>query len=237
MSRAKEWALRCRLELSEHKHASFVTLTYSPKELPNTLLKEDLQKFLRAARKQLRKQKREVRFFACGEYGEKFKRPHYHLIMFGIHPTKDRDLIEKAWGRGRTQCVEVNARTINYVAGYTQKKAALAFREPESTVNKDGEFYQRPFIQMSRRPGIGGNARKHVQSWKEFAVMDGVKMPVPRFLHDAWKAQATPDQIAANQLKKKLLANQRLTTLEQLAAQEQINQRKQKLTAARRHLD
>jgi len=43
---------------------------------------------------------------------------------------------------------------------------------------------------MSRRPGIGGQAREHWRSWARFAVMDGTQYPVPRYLHEAFKTQA-----------------------------------------------
>ena len=44
-----------------------------------TLSKDDLQKFFKRLRKNYGKK---VRYFACGEYGPKHYRPHYHLLFF-----------------------------------------------------------------------------------------------------------------------------------------------------------
>jgi hypothetical protein len=86
-ARAKEWALRCQLELQEHDHAVFTTLTYDEKYLPPTLNKRHLTLWLKKLRKRTGTTQ-PVRFFACGEYGEQNARPHYHAILYGLS-TKD----------------------------------------------------------------------------------------------------------------------------------------------------
>ena len=79
-----------------------------------------------------------------------------------------------------------------------QKKIGWRREEAQERVDPEtGEVYQwqPPFVQMSRRPGIGGHARQWPSSWRLYAVDDGYKMPVPRFLHDSWKAQASKEEI------------------------------------------
>lgn len=234
MAAAKSWSLRCRLELMRHEAAAFVTLTYDQANLPSTLEKRDLQLFF----KRLRKANGPFRFFACGEYGERGARPHYHGILFGIHHSS-RDLIGDTWGLGRTHTGTVTPDSIAYVAGYTFKKCGVESQKRITECDEDGVVtyeYQPPFIQMSRRPGIGGDARsRFTQSWRSYAVLDGVKMPVPRFLHEAWKNTATPQEALTLQ-KEKALGPQRETSETQRKAAEQIAIAKQNLRRDTRRL-
>lgn len=79
----KRQALTARLllEMKSHLHIYFVTLTYSDMDLPpgGSLQKRDLQLFLKRLRKNTGLK---FKYFACGEYGEKFQRPHYHILIF-----------------------------------------------------------------------------------------------------------------------------------------------------------
>lgn len=217
-----------------HEAAAFVTLTYDQKNLPSTLEKTDLQKFNR----RLRKAAGSFRFFACGEYGERGARPHYHGIYFGI-PHGSRDLIADTWGLGRTHTGTVSPDSIAYVAGYTFKKCGVESQKRITECDDDGVVtfeYQPPFILMSRRPGIGGDARSDfTQSWRSYAVLDGVKMPVPRFLHEAWKKLSTPQEALLLQ-KEKALGPQRETSETQRKAAEQIAIAKQNLRRDKRSL-
>lgn len=62
--------------MEEWKNASFVTLTYDNDSLPGDsgLHKEDFQRFMKRLRKY---SGYDLKYFACGEYGGRFKRPHY----------------------------------------------------------------------------------------------------------------------------------------------------------------
>lgn len=266
LNKTKEWALRCRLELQEHKTAAFTTLTYDNQHLPPTLTKRDLQLFLKRLRRLHEKQAKRggkknppcasppegvrsrpsndptpgtLRFFASGEYGEQTKRPHYHAILYGLRPGEDDSIIQKAWGLGHTYTLPVTPAAIAYVVGYTSKKMGDRDRQKRQTlVDPDtGELlseWQPPFILMSRKPGIGGDARKHTASWKNYAVDNGYKMAVPRFYHDAWKATATPEQIEKVQVEKRIRAQQHATTLDQLHAQGKIQEQQQAMRNAKR---
>ncbi|QCQ85122.1 replication initiator protein [Blackfly microvirus SF02] len=234
---AKEWALRCHLELQQHHSATFVTLTYNDQWLPPTLDKSDLARFLKRLRYFLGAD-RTIRFFASGEYGEKQKRPHYHLIIFGAHHQDDQRHIAAAWKKGHIDLQPVSPATIAYVAGYTSKKTRDAKDKKRTFVDSDGcEWkWQPPFIQMSLKPGIGANAKQHTDSWRAFAVHNGHPMPVPKYLHEAWKKTATPEQVQKLLLEKRERANSKLLTFQQLEAQEKINNAKQAISAAKRTL-
>jgi len=136
MERSQEWALRCIHEASLHPENCFITLTYNAENLPpdTGLRKKHLQKFIKRLRKHLGIKK--IKFYACGEYGEKNNRPHYHALIFG-HDFTDRvfygkspsgyDLymspkLEKIWGKGFVQVGNVTYESAAYVARYIMKK-------------------------------------------------------------------------------------------------------------------
>lgn len=238
MAQAHAWALRCQLELQNHRSAVFTTLTYNDENKPITLQKRHLQLWLKRLRHYA---DTHVRFFACGEYGETTNRPHYHAILYGLN-VQHRKLVELAWRTGKGQPLghirteEITPARIAYTAGYTSKKIGYKKGMVEQVDPETGEVYQwqPPFIQMSRQPGIGGKAREWVQSWRLYAIQNGHKMPVPRFLHNAWKAQATNEQLEELLIEKSKLALNRDTTKERLEAAEKIAEARQALNAGKR---
>lgn len=238
MERARSWALRCKLELEDHDSAVFTTLTYAPETEPVTLQKSHLQRWLKRFRKAVGPN-RTIRFFASGEYGEKTQHPHYHAILFGAS-VGDADLVDETWGLGFTQTKPVNARNIAYTAGYTSKKIGYLKAAAEERIDLEtGEVYhwQPPFIQMSRRPGLGATARnKYRHSWRAFAVYDGTPIPVPRYLHEAWKTTATKEDQEQLMYEKSQLSLSRDKSKERLRAKEEIAMRKQEISADKRKL-
>lgn len=238
---AKAWALRCHLELQQHPHAAFATLTYDDDRLPPTLSKPHLQRWLKRFRKKMGPA-RPIRFFACGEYGEQRERPHYHALLYGAS-IDDTRAIEDTWGMGHARVYDVTPARIAYVAGYCAKKLELNHRHVQrgtDVVDVDtGEVigqWQQPFIQMSRRPGIGGHARQWPQSWRLYAIHNGHRMPVPRFLHESWKNQASDFELEQLKEEKHQLTLTRDNTPERRKAAEQIAIAKQKEQSRKRKL-
>lgn len=148
--RQKVWVIRCILEATCHPATSFVTLTYDDEHLPATgsLEPRDLVLWL----KRLRQLQGPFRFVGIGEYGSRFKRPHYHAIIFGgttIAAT------EATWQRkgvplGSTSVSACGVGAMRYVAGYTLK--TVAWKDQ----NLSG--LQPEFFRCSLRPGIGYGA-------------------------------------------------------------------------------
>lgn len=236
-SQSQAWALRCLLELHDHQSATFTTLTYAPKYEPITLKKRDLQLFNKRLR---RKATKPLRFFASGEYGEQNGRPHYHAILYGANAATDAARIEMAWGMGNAYTVAATPATIGYTAGYCAKKynAVKGIDHDRIDYTTGEEYrYQSEFLQMSRNPGIGGNARKYANSWKDYAVLNGTRIPVPKYFHKAWEEITTEGEKEEHQAERYLrsLTKERITTAH-LNAQELILAKQKELQAEKRKL-
>jgi hypothetical protein len=139
LDRSRDWAIRCVLETEEHEENQFITLTYANEHLPRFGLNADhLQAFIKKLRRhyEYHYQHKGIRFLACGEYGEKRERPHFHIIAFNL-PLKDKEhvlttkngdklymseTLTKIWGKGRVIVGEVNWYTSAYVARYITKR-------------------------------------------------------------------------------------------------------------------
>lgn len=183
VKRSNEWAFRIVHECSKYKNNCMVTLTYNDENLPlnGTLVKSDLQKFVKRLRRHIEPLK--VRYFACGEYGSKGLRPHYHIILFGFDFEdkfffkKDKKgsllyrspTLEKLWSFGFSSIGEVNLDTAKYCAVYLQKPL-----KDKSKINQ--------FTLMSRNPGIGLIDDKYLVSDKVY--IDGKYIPTPRYYLD-----------------------------------------------------
>lgn len=129
----KEWSLRLKHELHYFEDACFITLTYDEMHVPenDSLRKTDLQKFFKRLRKDLSKKGKKIKYFACGEYGKDFGRPHYHAIIFGLSLSKeDKNDVMANWpycnwsvtGIKKGSFGLVEDGSINYVSGYINKK-------------------------------------------------------------------------------------------------------------------
>lgn len=142
---AMVWGIRMYHESTLHKRNSFLTLTYA--DSPECLNIRDLQLFLKRLRKL---SSMPLRYFACGEYGEISRRPHYHVCMFGEDfrggsfaindQLYSQPQLVEAWRHGFVSVGDFTVESAMYTAGYVNKKLG----EP------DGSFRT-----MSRRPGLG----------------------------------------------------------------------------------
>lgn len=134
------------------------------------LVKRHLQLFIKRLRKHFPEQR--IRYFACGEYGPKNMRPHYHLILFGLDlpdlvvRSKDpkngflyyeSDTIKKLWSDPKTGdsygyhlISDVTWNTCAYVARYIVKK-----QKGNNSVIYEKLNFPPEFTIMSRKPGIG----------------------------------------------------------------------------------
>lgn len=136
VNNAAAWATRAYHE-SQYVHDScFVTLTYDPDHCPKDycINKRDVQLFL----KRLRKDYNVRAYFACGEYGTRFGRPHYHILLLGFCPPdlqwhsksySGMDIytskyLESKWQMGFCPVGTCTCASAAYVARYAKKATA-----------------------------------------------------------------------------------------------------------------
>lgn len=234
------WALRCHLEAQAHQDTCVTTLTYDDQYLPPTIRRQDVQLWLKRLRKN-----HKIRYYACGEYGEQFGRPHYHAILFGLNA--ETKSIDNAWQRGITRTDNASIEAINYITHYTAKKLGWFINRKrhnrqERIDPETGELYtwEAPFQIMSRRPGLGSNAKKHYHSWATYAISQGNKISIPRYLKSAYQENATPNEQEETLYQKFKYALQRHSnqlTEQELETQEKIHYARQKLHSAYRRYE
>lgn len=120
IARAREWATRIVHESEYHQKSVFITLTYNEENLPTSLSldKTHLQKFFKRLRKGLEADGTKIKYYACGEYGENYGRPHYHAIIFGLGIDFE---FEWYWKYGFIKTGTVTYESARYVADYIGK--------------------------------------------------------------------------------------------------------------------
>lgn len=193
LERSRQWAIRIIKEQKEWKDNSFITLTYDPENLPEngSLNKIHFKNFIKRLRHHFSEQRenpetnrlkryyKTIRYFHCGEYGDKNKRPHYHAILFNVNfkdkklwkRTKSGELLyrsktlENLWPHGSSSIGNVTFESAAYVARYVMKKITGTKADEHYKIitnfsQTTGEILATEqlvpeYVTMSRRPGIG----------------------------------------------------------------------------------
>lgn len=226
-----------------HRDKCFVTLTYDDAHLPagRSLDKTHWQKFIRALRKATNAK---IRYFACGEYGDKDQRPHYHALLFGIdfpdkkfHSRNGRGetiykskRLEEIWGKGFCTIGAVTFESAAYTARYVLKKVngENASKHYETLDLATGELFerQREFILASLKPGIGGKWYERFKSDvypSDFHVLRGKRMRPAKF-YDRQLEKAEPLSLEALKFERKRSASKHKAdqTPERLAVKQEV---------------
>lgn len=174
------WIFRLKQEQKISSSVAFITLTYDDQHLryalngKPTLRKLDIQNFMKALRKeQLLYSNETLKYYAVGEYGTKYGRPHYHIIMFNLHPKTN---LKNAWKYGFIDISPARQASINYTLKYISK--------PKTKTKQDEQL--REFSLMSK--GIGKNyltpaiINYHSQLENCYLTTEnGYKMPLPKY--------------------------------------------------------
>ena len=212
--RSRDWAIRCMHEAQLHDSNCFITLTYSDQYLPSdrSLHYEHFQKFMKRLRKF---SKVPIRFYMCGEYGEKLQRPHYHACIFGYDfpdkkfltktPSGDflytSEILSKLWPFGITSIGSLTFQSAAYVARYIMKKITgdQSFNH-YNEVDQDGVIVNSrvpDFTRMSLKPGIGAGwlEKYHSDVYPhDHVVVKGRPTSVPRY-YDKLVKRASADHL------------------------------------------
>lgn len=243
INKAQQWAIRCAHEATQHEENSYITLTYNDENLPydGSVNIIHFQQFMYRLRKSLKPKK--IRFYHCGEYGDKTERPHYHALIFG-HEWADQkfyknnkngdklyisETLNKTWGHGNCYIGLVTFQSAGYCARYIMKKqTGKHTQEHYQHVDEiTGEIYDRcpEYSSMSRRPGIATSwyAKYATDIFPHDYVItpEGKKIPTPRFYEELYKKtnEDTHRTIKGNR-KIKARKNSANSTTERLAVRE-----------------
>lgn len=200
ISKSREWSIRLLHELTYQEKAGFFTFTYDEEHLPKNgeISIDELQRLFKRIRKD-----HEVKYYACGEYGENYGRPHYHAIIFGLGP-KDIIEIKKYWKKGMVKIGTVTYESCRYVCDYINKYVDGPMAD---------QMYgkkQKPFKIMSKGIGfsfLANNLKQLAQ--REYITHKGIKLALPRYYHSYIKQNFTKktglmDRIKLIQRSKKL---------------------------------
>ena len=167
LERSRIWAMRCLHEASLYDNNCFITLTFNDDYVMPSLDKSIFQKFMKRLRRMFPDAR--IRYFMCGEYGDKLSRPHYHACLFGfdfpdrvLWSVRDNvrlyrsSILEKLWcdpkngnSFGFSTVGDVSFESAAYVARYCMKKVT----GEKADAHYNGR--QSEYVTMSRRPGIG----------------------------------------------------------------------------------
>ncbi len=188
LATSRMWAVRCMHEAFTQREAGkqncFLTLTFSKKHLSESGSIETriIQLFIKRLRK---KHGNGIKFFQCGEYGDKNRRPHYHVLLFGFDfkdkvfwknsngiPLYRSPGLEKLWPYGYSTIGDVNFQSAAYVARYITKKItgdcltdkkSKWYRHYENIDKETGVVYDLVPEKISMSNGIG---RKYYNKYK-----------------------------------------------------------------------
>lgn len=243
LRRSRNWAIRCMHESSMHPLSSFVTLTYDSVSDPS-LCYRDFQLFMKRMRKS---SVSPIRFFAVGEYGSDFQRPHFHALLFGKW-FDDRkrhsktlfrsDALERLWPHGYSTIGDVTFQSAGYCARYCCEKVTGPMAEDhyKRVDVRTGEIVPvvPEFAHMSLRPGIGypwfQKYWKEVYEARDGVVVNGKTYPPPRYYDDLLD-QVAPD-LSCEKEYDRYVNSQRFIadcTPERLAVRETVDKAKLKM--------
>lgn len=208
-----------------HKENAFVTLTYKQEFFQPSLDYRDFQLFMKRARKEVGP----LRFYMCGEYGERTFRPHFHALLFGAgfldrylwrdsasgFPLYRSPLLEKLWPFGSSEIGDVSFESAAYVARYVMKKVTGPASENhyKRVVPSTGEIVDvvPEFTRMSLKPGIG---RSWIEKFytdvypNDSVLVNGMKCKPPRYYDGVFDYFRQVDDVEFNRFERSLLTKE-----------------------------
>lgn len=168
---ARMWSLRMMHEARYHSTNYFVTLTYADGSLPPgaDLDYRDLRLFMVNARHYFQTPECPFKYFACGEYGDKTLRPHYHFAGFDwkfddLRPFKQTqsgwyylsESLREVWRHGHVIVAPLEWDCAAYIARYVTKKMhGPAVRTKNTFDPETGELDKYTIERAFQSKGLG----------------------------------------------------------------------------------
>lgn len=188
-TRVSGWSFRLMKEAETSVSAFFLTLTYNTDHVPitpkgyMTLERTHVPSFLKRLRQahfrkygKLYKTIKPIKYYAAGEYGDTYKRPHYHIILLNA----DKDLIDQSWTLGEVHHGELTIASVGYTLKYVNKGKRIPEHKNDDRIKE--------FSLMSK--GIGKNYltdqkinwhKDNITERMYINLTDGKKIPMPRY--------------------------------------------------------
>lgn len=225
--RVSGWSFRLMQEDRVSETSFFLTLTYNTDHVPITkngfmdLQKRDLQLFFKRLRisqdRNSRGRSATIKYYACGEYGGKTYRPHYHVILFNAQleyliGKVEADMFYRkslildgkvsyecpSWPKGHVTVGLVSEASVGYTCKYIHKASRIPMHRNDDR--------QKEFSLMSKGLGKSYISKKSV-SWHHddvlnrmyLTVSDGKKIAMPRYYKDKIYASDVRSVIAGYQ--------------------------------------
>lgn len=199
-------------ERKRSNSANFVTLTYDDAHVPIneetmsiTLDRKAIPDYMKRLRKLhyeaykikgYKGEKLPLKYYAVGEYGEDYERPHYHIIIFNAIA----DLIPLAWALNKTMfgLVDIGKKGVTaggarYLAQYMltgQKENNTNRIKPFSLMSKNlglnyiTEEIKKWHLQKTGTPIVMPNGKIMETRDRYYAIQDGYKIALPRYYRD-----------------------------------------------------
>lgn len=197
--RKKEIAFRMMKEYDNYDYKYFITLTYDNENVPIkegilVLKRKDLVNYIKRIRERLyRMYKKRIKlaYVACGEYGTKKGRPHYHISLLVDVPCER--ILKECWNFGKIDVQHaVSKATVLYTTAYTAKKEV--YKNKYKWKEQKGE---RAFVGFSK--GLGKEwILKHKDNFKiieNYIIRAGnYVMALPRYFKEILKKEQIVDE-------------------------------------------
>lgn len=180
-AKQQEWCFRLDQEKRYSNISLFVTLTYDDEHIlfaddEQCLNKRDAQLYFKRVRKEI--EKKSLKYYCVGEYGDHTQRPHMHMLLFysGNLPRSDFvRILENSWPCGFSYILPMQGAT-GYVTKYVMKMDSRPHLVP-------------PFSLISQGIGIGYLTSEKLNYHKMNLISYGVKpggykVSLPRYYKD-----------------------------------------------------
>lgn len=197
-----------------------------------------------------------IRYYYCGEYGEKLGRPHYHAILFNFdfadkvkfkynngNPLYKSETLDRLWPHGFASIGAVTFDSAAYVARYVMKKMTgkgaleeneIGLTHYDKLDTDTGEVIslQPEYTDMSRNPGVGkpwlDKFEKDVYPCDD-VIINGLKLRPPKYYDNLFEGNH-PDEFKKIKAKRKIkaLENPEEKTIARLRVKEQVLEAKLK---------